>query len=511
MESDRQFLFNFLKLLSPKEQTLLFMLTFSSSDIPTNFLHTNGYSMELDSLKNKRLIIFRGNSCSVHDKYQPFFIMYPIENNVFCDVVALMLELAKSRAEHYFDIITAYINRNNISQAWQLLSLNFKSLLHCQRNTQLLSLLQKIENINLYNINPSDIILKKITLLERVNEYQLCLYYISMLDLDIFSLEERESLLYIQMRALYFTNKYDELLYLFKEESENILDFSSKETIVQILTIIGRVYYIRGLLNGALACYLLSYQYAFKIHEKKLEAKIIHRIAMVECCSGFVSESRLAFEALEKMSNYITPKRRSYIYYRIAKCFLLEGNIKEAKLYNEKSKKIKASYDDKRGLVFSNKLDTKISLAESDYVKAACSIQEALSGAEDINVDKEKLACMIVQIRLMFESNIDYSEKACLKCLQKCLDIATNDKLLFRIKTIQQLSQRKFDSIFLSASENYQKLKEELSADEEYLINFCVEKMDQSTQKCYYALTSKQQSITQRLLLKSGFDAKITP
>lgn len=509
LESDRQFLFNFLSLLSPKEQTLLFMLTFSSSDIPMDFLRFNSFSLELDSLKNKRLIILRGNSCSVHDKYKPFFVMYPIDNNMFSDVVTLMLEYAKLRADQYFDIITAYINRNNISQAWQLLSLNFKTLLHCQHNTQLLNLLQKIENANPYDINPSDIIFKKITLLERVCEYQLCLYYISMLDLDIFSLDEQESLLYIQMRALYFTNKYDDLLYLFKKETENILNFSSKENIIQILTIIGRVYYIRGLLNGALACYLLSYQYAFKIREKKLEAKIIHRIAMVECCTGLISESRMAFEALEKMSSYITPKRRSYIYYRIAKCFLLEGNIEEAKNYNEKSKKIKASYGDKRGLVFSNKLDAKISLAESDYINAACSIQQELSGVEDINVDKERLACMIVQTRLIIESDIGSSKKACIKCLQKCLDIAVKDKLLFRVKTIQQISQKKYNSIFLLACENYQKLTKELSADESHIINYCIKKMEHSIQKYYYTLTSKQQSITQRLLFKSGFNVKI--
>ena len=80
---------------------------------------------------------------------------------------------------------------------------------------------------------------------------------------------------------------------------------------------------------------------------------------------------------------------------------------------------------------------------------------------------------------------------------------------MFRVKTIQQISQKKYNSIFLLACENYQKLTKELSADESHIINYCIKKMEHSIQKYYYTLTSKQQSITQRLLFKSGFNVKI--
>ena len=505
LESDRQFLHKFLAFLSPKEQVLLFGLVFSSFDIPIDFLLRNGYSLEFESLKDKRLIIIRESACSVHDKYKPFFVTYPIEEPVFRDTVNLMIEYAKISPEEYFDIITSYLDRKNLLQAWQILNQNFKELLHCQKNVKFLNILQRIESDNSFIINTSNIIFMKITLLERVGEYQLCLYYITLLDFDLFSLEEQEALLYIQMRALYFTNKYDELLALFQKQENNIDEFLSQEIATQILTIVGRVYYIRGLLEGALACYLLSYQYAFKNNEKKLEAKIIHRIAMVECCYGHISESRLAFESLEKTQNIITPKRRSYIYYRIAKCLLLENKSEEAKGVNQKSIKIKESYNDKRGLIFSNKLDAKISLFENDYVNATCAIQHALSDAEEVAMDKEWLACMLVQIKLIRESAIEGSDEFCIKNLHKCLDIAIKDKLLYRIQTIMQLSKEYSNTIYLLACEKYRELSKKLYKEESDILDFCISKMEPFIKNNYNDFIIEHKCVTPRLLLKSGF------
>lgn len=511
LESDRQFLHNFLRLLSETEQVLLFMLVYSSCDIPTDFLCRSGYSLELESLKNKRLIIFRESNCSVHDKYKTFFITYPSEADVFNKTILLMHNYARLKADLFFDIIDIYLDRKNIYQAWETISHNFKSLLHCQQNTRFLKLLQKLEQYNSLEIKASDIVFKKIVLLERVGEYQLCLYYLTLLDFDLFASEEREMLLYLRMRSLYFTNKYDDLLYLFEEEADNIISFSSQETTAQILSIVGRVYYIRGLLKGALACYLLSYQYAFNAGEKALEVKQIHRIAMVECSCGLISESRFAFEKLEKMPNYITPKRRSYIYYRIAKCLLLEGKLEEAKVFNGKSKKLKESYGDNRGLVFSNKLDAKISLAQQEYIEAACSIQQAYSRAEDIDVNKERLSCMLVQVSIMLESAAVLQDTCSYQTLQRCLDIAFSEKLLFRVQTIKCLAKERYKAIYLSACEKYRILNDVLSQDETYIVNFCTKKMEPFIQKSYIDLASDCTSITPRLLLKSGIDIASTP
>lgn len=506
LESDKQFLHNFLRLLSKTEQVLLFMLVYSSCDILTDFLCRNGYSSELESLKNKRLIIYRESYCSVHDKYRTFFITYPSENDVFNKTIMLMHNYAKLMTELYFDIIDIYIDRKNITKAWETLSFNFKTLLHCQQNARFLKLLQKIERCNSFEINVRDILFKKIILLERVGEYQLCLYYLTLLDLDLFYSQEREMLLYLQMRSLYFTNKYDELLYIFKEEADKVVHFISQEITAQIFSIIGRVYYIRGLLKGALACYLLSYQYAHNSGEITLEVKMIHRIAMVECCYGLISESRIAFEILEKMSNYITPKRRSYIYYRVAKCLLLEGKLEEAKTINKKSIKLKESYGDNRGLVFSNKLDARISLAQKEYVEAACSIQQAYSGAEKIAVNKERLACMLVQVSLMLESSTVLNDVCCQQTLQQCLDIAFSEKLLFRIQTIKCLAKGRFHTIYFSACEKYRELDDLLSRDESYIVDFCTKKMEPSIQKSHFDLSTDCKCITPRLLLKSGID-----
>lgn len=511
LESDRQFLHNFLRLLSKTEQILLFMLVYSSYDIPTDFLCRSGYALELESLKNKRLIIFRDSNCTVHDKYKTFFITYPSEATVFNKTILLMYAYAGQNAGLFFDIIDIYLERRNIYQAWETISYNFKSLLHCQQNTRFLKLIQKLEQYNSSEVKASDIIFKKIVLLERVGEYKLCLYYLTLLDFDLFTSEEREMLLYLRMRLFYFTNKYDELLCLFEKEADSITNFSSQETTAQILSIVGRVYYVRGLLKGALACYLLSYQYAFNVGEKALEMKLIHRIAMVECSYGLIQESRFAFEKLEKLPNHITPKRRSYIYYRIAKCLLLEGKLEEARVFNGKSKKLKESYGDNRGLVFSNKLDAKISLAQQEYIDAACSIQQAYSGAENIDVNKERLSCMLVQVSIMLESSAVFEDICCCQTLQQCLDIAFNEKLLFRVHTIKCLAKERYETIYLSACEKYRKLNKILSQDETYIMNFCTPKMEPFILKSYINLTSDCTSITPRLLLKSGVDLSSTP
>ena len=67
---------------------------------------------------------------------------------------------------------------------------------------------------------------------------------------------------------------------------------------------------------------------------------------MIECRLGLVVDSRKTFQELLKLDALLTPKRRSYIYFRIAKCFYKEGDLEEAKEYNDKSMKIKESYND---------------------------------------------------------------------------------------------------------------------------------------------------------------------
>lgn len=167
--------------------------------------------------------------------------------------------------------------------------------------------------------------------------------------------------------------------------------------------------------------------------------------------------------------------------------------------------KIKESYGDKRGMVFSIKLEAKINLAEQNYIDAAFSINKAYSIFEDNISDKEFLACMLVQIKVMLESNKEKSDTIYLQNLQNCLNIAVNEKLLYRINTIKQISKECNNTIYKLASEKYEKIFAEISIDESHIIEFCLKKMESFTQKQYYILTKDCNQITENLLLKSGF------
>ena len=506
LASDHQFLHTFLKHLNAKEQALLFMLIFSTLDIPADYLSRNGHATELESLRDKRLVLVRDGCYTVHDKYRPYFSQYPVENTVFCQAVSLMMGYAGLRPELYFDIISAYLERNDCSQAWELLSANFKILLHCQQNLRLLNLLQKIEQKNIRKISYSDIILDKIILLERCGEYQLCWNYITLLeDQALFSRADRQMLLYLSLRALYFTNRYDDLLDVYGRASNLVEELESQELRAQILLIIGRVYYIRGLLNGAFACYMLSYQYAFAAGEKPLEAKAIHRLAMIECCQGLTAESKKTFDALAALQEFITPKRRSYIFYRIAKCDLLEGRYAEAKENNKKSIKIKSSYADERGLMFSAKLDARINLAMKNYIDADCSISRACNMAVRTGLRKEWLACMLVQIKIIIASSSSVDLHKLRDDLRRCLDIAVDEKLLHRLESIRSLSEGRFEDIYQAAEEKIAALSAELSEDEDQIISSCKGKMEAYIQKNYETMICEHRPITRHLLLRSGF------
>ena len=506
LSDDKQFFYSFLKFLTDKEQALLFSLVYATVDISADYLCKNGFFLELESLDNKHLVVNRGDYYTVHDKYRPFFYAYPVENTVFEAAIKIMLNYSMLDSSLYFDIIAAYIERNELSKAWSVLSGNFKILLHCQQNARLLSFLQTIEKNNGGNIDDNDLILKKITLLERVGEFDLCLKYIQLLGgNELFSDTEKQSLLYIYFRSMYFTNQYDALLQAYKDSSDAIFSSTSPEFQSQMLLIVGRVYYIRGLLNGALACYMLSYQLAFQAKDKALQVKAIHRLSMVECAFGMIKESQKTFEVLARLSNYITPKRRSYIFYRIAKCEMLKGHYSKAEEYNKKSIRIKTSYSDIRGIVFSNKLAAEISLSRKEYLDAVCYIKQALDGADKIKLNKEWLACTLIKIKIMLESHKDMDSQLLWQDFMRCLDIASQEKLLYRLKTICHLSKYFFEDIYNAAESKYNALSDELLDDEQLLISSCTQKMNRYYKSIFEEAMQERKVVTPVLMLQSGF------
>ena len=165
---------------------------------------------------------------------------------------------------------------------------------------------------------------------------------------------------YVQLRCFYFRNLYDELLSSISKNRAYIFEQMEIELRIQILLLMGRVFYIRGDLETSLIIYLLSYQFAISDNKTSLAIKAIHRIAMIELCKGLYSESKNTFLKLTKLDVQITPKRKSFAYYRIAKCCFALDELEDSIDYSKKSISIKESYNDKRGILFSYKMLSKV-------------------------------------------------------------------------------------------------------------------------------------------------------
>lgn len=501
------FLAHFLTLLSPEEKILLFTLSLSSTDVSGEFLRKQGFTMQLVSLENKRLIVSRRCRYAVHDKYRAFFSRCTIENSINSNVVFLLEQYAALEPAAFLDLISYRITEKNYTSAWDILSNNFQLLISCQFFTQLIKQLQEIELYAQGQININEIVLKKIILLERLGEYNICLQYISLLgDKSIFNFIDQETFFYIQLRCLYFTNQYDKILELYKDNYLTVEDYIDRELYIQILLIIGRVFYIRGSSKGALIYYLLAYQHARALHKRALEAKAIHRIAMIERRWGLAEDSRKTFQELLKLDSLITPKRRSYILFRIAKCYYNEGDLEAAEEYNRKSIKIKESYNDARGLLFSDILNAMISYKKKSYLEAYFNSSTACERALELDLHKEWLRATLVQFRAIQHEMADKfnSAEATLN-LQRGLKIAVEEKLLLRLKSIEKLTDAYCSQLYLVAKQNREMVESELKQSEDKLIEYYIKRPDSTLQQDYETLILHNTAISHSLLLRSGF------
>lgn len=498
------FLVHFLTLLSTKEKIVLFTLSLLTTDVPGDFLIKHGYSKQLVSLENKHLIVVRKCCYAVHDKYREFFLQCTIEDSISSSVKYLMKSYAILEPSAFLDLINYYILEKNHILAWDIISENFPLLISCQFYLPLLDQIQNIERSIKGKININSIIIKKIVLLERLGEYKICLQYISLLgNIRLYDSLEQETIFYVQLRCLYFTNKYDDILKLYKCNYSTVENFINKDIYIQVLLIIGRVFYIRGSSNGALIYYLLAYYNAQKLHNSTLEVKAIHRIAMIERRLGLVIDSRKTFQELLKLETLITPKRRSYIYYRIAKCFYNEGDLKKAKEYNNMSIKIKESYNDTRGLLFSETLNSMICLEESDYIEAYCNSTNACKRADNLGLHKEWLTAAIVNFRIYLHEmpkTIDISAD-----LQRALNIAIEEKLLIKLKSIEKLTKAHWPHLSFIAKQNKEMVESELKIYEEKLCEYFFKKNNFNLQQDYEELILNNKAISESLLLRSGF------
>lgn len=504
LETNDTFLHGFIDRLGSDEKRVLFILTYVSLPIEKKYFSKLNLLESLSQLVEKRLVENRGNSYHVHDKYKPFFKNYTLNNKDFQEIMNNLIIISETEIEIVLDIVSIYSEHRLLQNAYAFLEESFPRLLHHQLIKRTLKIVQGIEEISTDNKYLIELCKMKIILLERLSQYDLCIQYLQMIEKDIdFCSPQWEKVYYVQLRCFYFRNLYDELLLSISNNRKYIFEQMNEDLRIQILLLIGRVFYIRGDLETSLIIYLLSYQLAVSNNNTALVVKAIHRIAMIECCKGLYLESKSTFLKLAEMETLITFKRKSFAYYRIAKCCFALNELNESIEYLQKSLSIKESYNDKRGIMYSYKMLANVHFKKHEFVDALFYIRQAQNIAKELRLTKE-----IVAVNLALAKNILKYDIACedidiKKLLYDSLCIAAKEKLLFRIDDIVRLSEGKYSDIHNESKKQYKLTKQLLECSAVKQQNMYSEYLSNHIKNLFEQL-HKNKAITSALLMEAG-------
>lgn len=503
LQTNTGFIYNFINRLSFKTQVVLFSMIHAQDAIPSKVFFIKGYEKEFYNLLEKSLIVSKQNGYTIHDEYRKHLKDYELSEKIIKYIEELLIEYSKENATIIFDIIELKLKKGDIFSAYNLLNENFELLLHQQLFLPTLFEYEKIESLNNQGYDLNNIIINKIILLERLEMYEECLSYIHLFREFVKNNQyNKERLLYAYIRCLYFENKYDDILSLINTHKDFVLSMKSKEIQIHIILIVGRVLHIRNLWEAALGLYLLCFQLACSINNKKILAKIIHRIAIIESELGLNETSKETFNQLIK-SGLLTAKRTSYAYYRIAKCEYRLGNYEQAKKHNSESVKIKNSFNHKRGLIYSNRLASKLALKDENHMLAICLLKEASEIAQNLNLEKEWVSVCLDEIKCNWSIDKKITDIEIEK-LFLCYKIITNNILLSKFEKLKKIAQTCcVDNLFdfeNKKNEMILKINEDIAFFEKEF--FC---MLNDENKLLFNKLKSQECISPQLLLSLGY------
>ncbi len=501
LSSKHIYLQSFIDSLEEKELIAMLALAYVSIPINNNYFSNHNLLEAIYSLEYKKLVIRKGNTFEAYDTYRIFLKDYPINNSILEKVFIFLQSLILKEAIVALDLINVYIKQRKYKEAYEILSSNFKQLIHAQFEKALMKHLQDIEKF----YECTEIFIQKITLHERLRNYDLCLNYISIVigdykeDISTFI-----ELLYLKMRCCYFLNRYNKIVELYVNNVSDIWGIENNQLKTQIMLLIGRVFYIWNNLDISLHFYLLSFQLTEK-KDKTLRVKIIYRIAMIESAKGLYIESLNTFIELLKQKRYSTSKRRSYLYNKIARGYYLINSYEEAINYNNESLKIKESYGDKRGIIFCKKLQALISYKKNNFEKALLEIEDALMEATLLNLHKEQITINLDWIMICLSNNKKHYRKLGKEKLIECLNIATKENLSKHIDKILNLSQDYYPDLkeqiinnLNTVQENIKNKSIEVNQKEFFSLN-------EKNSNLYNQLVFFHESISKKLLILSQF------
>lgn len=502
-ESDKTFLYSIIDYLNEKEKELIFAFVYTTVPLPDNLFSSVNYYDAFRSLLKRKLVLKQENGYIIHDKYRSILLTYPLDNDLQNIVINTLEIFSHSNLNIILNIVKLYYQQKQFDKALIKLNENFDELLHKIPPIDILEYYQLVEKELPLDYDKKKIMLKKVVLLERCEQYDLCQFYIDILKDSVNTQEDWEKLFYSKLRCDYFTNMYDELLETADFYHIKVKELSSKRTVIQTLLIIGRIYYIRGLFKQALYFYLLAYEQAFIINDKILIVKIIHRIAMVEMKLGYVREAYFTFRVLLSLDSLITLKRKSYIYYRIAECEYKFNEYCKAIKNNQESLHIKESINHKRGLIFSHRLSAKIALKEDNYVKADLEIENALNISRDLHLHKEELACALVKFKIHCKANIPFTD-ILHNSLEEYLKVAIREKNLYRLHQIAKATKNIYDDIYEKAQSSEKSITPKLIEQYTHISNSWSHLYSEQIRVLYNEAVYSNNAITKKLLFKSG-------
>lgn len=234
-----------------------------------------------------------------------------------------------------------------------------------------------------------------------------------------------------------------------------------------------------------------------------LVVKAIHRIAMIECCKGLYLESKSTFLKLAELETLITSKRKSFAYYRIAKCCFALNELNESIEYLQKSLSIKESYNDKRGIMYSYKMLANVHFKKHEFVDALFYIREAQNIAKELGLTKEIVAVNLTLAKNILKYDINCEEVDIKKLLYDSLCIASKEKLLSRIDTIVRLSEGNYSDIHNESKKQYELTKQLLECSALKQRNIYSEYLSKHIKNLFERL-HKNKAITSSLLMEAG-------
>jgi tetratricopeptide (TPR) repeat protein len=387
----------------------------------------------IQSLIDKRIVVAERKGYRIHDSFRRVFSERLLEVGLDSESLLVLKRESKNSCEILISLIMYFVHRKEFLEALDLIDNEYRNLIDHGFELQLL---QAINDIVPYINDISGLIRIKALVLERMGQYQtardLLSIYGGNLDPDNIHFAEWE---YARYRLDYFGENISKVGFSISERLKTILGYDTVNRI-QILFILGRIYYVQGRLDDAAAVYFYALQFSIGV-DRELTRKAVHRIAMIAEIKGYDREALTVFQALLNSTHSL--KRKSFIWYRIGKCHYKLGELSEARNACDESRLIKESIGHQRGLIFCHKLSSKISLKQGDFDHAVGEAEAGCELARTLHLKKELVSCGLALMATMRQKGISDREKYdSFKC--ELIAYAEELGLTMRVKQLKALN-----------------------------------------------------------------------